>query len=57
MQMGNYGSIFIFLYVDIQLVQHPMLKMLSFFAMYGFAFFIKCQVSIGVGTLFITIAL
>jgi hypothetical protein len=50
-QGNRYGSICIFLHTDIymQLDQHHLLKMLSFlFLLYGFGFFIKYQVSIGV---------
>jgi hypothetical protein len=44
----EYGSICIILQVDIQLEQHHSLKMFSYFPLYGFIFFIKNQVSLGV---------
>jgi hypothetical protein len=48
-QGDEYGSIFI---LGIQLVQlslvHRLLRMFSFFQLYGFGFFIKNQVSLGV---------
>ena len=40
----RYGSIFIFLHVAIQLRQHHLLNMLSFFLLDIFGFFIKDQV-------------
>ena len=43
-----YGSIFIFLYVHIQLCQHHLLKMLSFFHLIFFCSFVKNQVFVGV---------
>ena len=47
---GNrYGSIFILLQIDIQLCQHHLLKMLSFFPLSAFGFFVKNQMFIGVG--------
>jgi hypothetical protein len=42
------GSICIFLHADLQLKQHHLLKMLSFFPLYGFSFFVNDQVTIGI---------
>lgn len=50
-QGHKYGSILILLHVDIQLVQQHLLKILSFFALYGFGFLIKNQVYGSVGLL------
>jgi hypothetical protein len=44
----KYGSIFVFLYVDSQLDQHYLLKMLYFFQVYIFVIFVKDQVSVSV---------
>jgi hypothetical protein len=44
-QDDKYGSIFIFLYTDCQLDEQYFLKMLSFFPLYDFGFFVKDQVS------------
>jgi hypothetical protein len=41
-QGDEYGSICILLLIDIQLDQHHLLKMLSFYLLYGFGFFTKC---------------
>lgn len=38
----KYGSICVLLQESIQLDQHPLLKMLSFLALYSFGFFITC---------------
>ena len=46
-QCDRYRSICILLHADIQLDQYHILKMLSFFSFYGFGFFVKIQVSIG----------
>ena len=47
-QGDKYGSICILLHADIQLDQHHLLKMLSFFHYMVLTFFVKNQVSIGV---------
>ena len=43
----RYGSTFILLHVDIQLCQHHLLNMLSFFHVIFFCFFVKNQMFIG----------
>jgi hypothetical protein len=48
----KYGSICILLHADLQLNQHHLLKMLSFFHSTGFGFFVEDQVSIGVWVYF-----
>ena len=45
-QDEKYGSMCILLHADIQLDQHHLLKMLSFFPFYPFGFLVKNQVSI-----------
>jgi hypothetical protein len=47
-QGDKYWSIFILQYTDSQLDQHHLLKMLSFFPLYIFGFFVKDQVSVSV---------
>jgi hypothetical protein len=42
------GSICIFLHVDIQLNQDHLLKMLSFFPLDNFSYFVKEQVTVGI---------
>ena len=44
----RYGTVFIFLHVDIQLCQHHLLSMLSFFPFDVFCFFVKNQMFEGV---------
>jgi hypothetical protein len=51
-QSDKYDSICILLHAYHQLDQHHLLKMLSFFPLYGFHFFVKDQVSIGVWVYF-----
>ena len=46
-QGDKYGSICILLHADFQSDQHHLVKMLSFFPLYDFGFFVKNQVSIG----------
>jgi hypothetical protein len=46
------GSICILLHADRQLNQHHLLKMLSFFPLYIFGFFVKDQMTIGVWVYF-----
>jgi hypothetical protein len=49
MQGDKYGFMFILLHEDVQVAQHHLLKMLSFFYCVVFGFFIqKNQVSTGV---------
>jgi hypothetical protein len=45
-QGNNIGSICILLHADLQLSQHHLLKMLSFFPLNGFSSFVKDQVTI-----------
>jgi hypothetical protein len=47
-QGGKYKFIFVFLHTDYQLDQHDILKIISFFPLYIFGFFVKYQVSISV---------
>jgi hypothetical protein len=47
-QGDKYGSIFILLHRDSQLEQHHLLKMISFFPLYIFGFFVKDQMTISV---------
>jgi hypothetical protein len=50
-QSERYRCIFILLHADIQIDQHHFLKMFSLFQLFSFGFFVKNQVSIGVGLL------
>ena len=52
-QCDLYGPICIFLHTDYQLDNTHLLKMLSFFPLYGFGFFVKLQVSVGVWGFFL----
>jgi hypothetical protein len=45
-QGDNYESMFIFLHINSQLDHHHLLKLLSFFPLYMFGFFVKNQVSL-----------
>jgi len=47
-QCDKNGLICILLHADLQLNQHHLLKMLSFFPLNGFSSFVKNQVTIGV---------
>jgi hypothetical protein len=51
-QGDKYGSICILPHADIQLDQHYLSKMFSFFPLYDSAFFVKKQLSIGVWVYF-----
>ena len=42
-QCDKYGSIFILQHIDVQLDNHHLLKMLSFFPLYDFGFFVKIK--------------
>jgi hypothetical protein len=44
-QSDKYGPILILVYIDSQLVQHHLLKMLSFFPLYIFGVFVKKHVT------------
>jgi len=47
LKSDKYGRIFILLHIDCWLDQHHFLKMLYFFPLYYFGFFVKDQVSLG----------
>ena len=48
----EYETICILLHADIQLDQHYLLKMFSFFPLYGYAFLVKNQDSVGIWVYF-----